>query len=453
MSFLKVITQKIGIDKSIAYSAGARIFSGVAGILSAFFITTFLTGVEQGFYFTFGSLLSMQIFFELGLTSLMTQFVAHETSHLTLTTEGEYVGNEYNKSRLASLVRFCFNWFFIIAFIVLIFLLVLGFIYFDKFGNKSEEVEWRIPWILVSIATAIKLFQSPFISILSGMGKIKEMSEIVFFQQVILPLSIWGGLAIGLKLYVLGIGYLASVIIWQLYVHIKGFDKVLFKLSKINLTDKVSYIKEIFPLQWKISISWVSGYFISQFFNPVLFATDGPVVAGQMGMTLSALAAIQGVSLSWLNTKVPIYSQLIATGDYKSLDVLFSKTLKQMYLVCISLICAFFALMFILNITQFRVNGNVLADRFLDLVPLLLMTLPILSQQFLDSWGTYLRCHKQEPYYILSVVGGISCCVSTLVFGNLYGLYGITIGYCTIKILSLPWGYYIYKNKKREWHE
>ena len=78
------IAHKIGMDKSIAYSSGARVVGGITGVGSIFFISTFLTGVEQGFYFTFGSILALQVFFELGLTGIMTQYVAHEVSHLAL---------------------------------------------------------------------------------------------------------------------------------------------------------------------------------------------------------------------------------------------------------------------------------------------------------------------------------------------------------------------------------
>jgi hypothetical protein len=72
---LKSLLQKIGMDKSIAYSSGARVVQGIAGVLTVFFVSTFLTGVEQGFYFTFGSILALQVFFELGLTGIMTQYV------------------------------------------------------------------------------------------------------------------------------------------------------------------------------------------------------------------------------------------------------------------------------------------------------------------------------------------------------------------------------------------
>ena len=78
MSFIKNIARRLGVDKSIAYSSGGRIIGGFSGVASAFFITSFLTGVEQGFYYTFGSILALQVFFELGLTGIMTQYVAHE---------------------------------------------------------------------------------------------------------------------------------------------------------------------------------------------------------------------------------------------------------------------------------------------------------------------------------------------------------------------------------------
>lgn len=101
----------------------------------------------------------------------------------------------------------------------------------------------------------------------------------------------------------------------------------------------MQYMQEIFPYQWKIALSWISGYFIFQLFNPVLFATEGAVVAGQIGMTLAALNGIQALSLSWLNTKIPLYSQLIALKDYKQLDNTFNQTLIQMTSVCFFLLC------------------------------------------------------------------------------------------------------------------
>lgn len=446
------IAHKIGMDKSIAYSSGARIVQGIAGVASIFFIASFLTEVEQGFYFTFGSILALQVFFELGLTGIMTQYVAHEVSHLSLNEDLYYEGDYKYKSRLASLIRFCVKWYTVLSILVFIFLLVVGFIYFNRYGSSHTSVSWKMPWLMICIGTAIKLFQSPFISIFMGLGKVKEMSEIGFWQQIIIPATIWTGFICGLKLYVVGIGYILSVILWQIYIRQTRLDAIIVNLWKVEVIEKIVYFKEIFPYQWRIALSWVSGYFIFQLFNPVLFATEGAVVAGQMGMTLQALNAIQAFSMSWLSTKVPLYSQLIALKDFVQLDSIFNKTLKQMVAVCFVLLVIFFIMIWLLNTSQLQFNNNILAERFLGYCPLLLMILPVFLQQYVSSWATYLRCHKQEPFLVYSICAGIACSLSTFILGKLFGLYGITIGYCVIQCIFFPWGYWIYKTKKHEWH-
>lgn len=443
----------MGVDKAIAYSSGARVIQGFTGVGSMFFISTFLTGVEQGFYFTFGSILALQVFFELGLTGIMTQYVAHEASHLALDENNEYQGEEKYKSRLASLVHFCVKWYSVLAVFIFVFLNVVGYIYFNKFGdNQGETVEWQTPWMLISVATAVQLFVSPLTSILTGLGFVKQTSKISFYQQLITPLCIWAGLACGLKLYVTGIGYLINVSIWFVLTHRQGLLVVLKNLWNTSISERVAYMAEIFPYQWRIALSWVSGYFIFQLFNPVLFATEGAVVAGQMGMTLQALNAIQSFAFSWLNTKVPLYSRLIALKDYVQLDSIFNKTLKQMVAICTFLLASFYVFIAILRFSQFHIGNTVLADRFLDYLPMLLMIIPVFLQQFVNSWATYLRCHKKEPFLVNSVVGGILCMSSTLGLGNLFGLYGITIGYCAITILLFPWGYWLYYSNKKKWH-
>lgn len=454
MSFITIIASKIGIDKAIAYSSGARVIQAVAGVGSIFFISTFLTGVEQGFYYTFGSILALQVFFELGFSGIMTQYVAHEVSHLHLDLNKEYQGEYKYKSRLASLVQFCVKWYSVLAILLFLFLIIVGFVYFNHFGNaQNDYVAWKLPWILISLATSIQLFISPLTSILTGLGFVKETSKISFIQQLFMPLSIWTGLLLGFKLYVTGIGYLVTLCIWLILLFKLDLFRVLKNLWQVDIQEKVSYMSEIFPYQWKIALSWISGYFIFQLFNPVLFATEGAIIAGQMGMTLQALNAISALSLSWLNTKIPLYSQLIARRDYKNLDIIFNRTLKQMISICLFMLSSFFLVIIFLRKTNFAIGGSIIFERFLDYTPMLLMMLPILCNQFISSWATYLRCHKQEPFLVNSIVMGVLCCISTFVLGNKFGLYGIVLGYCCLTLfVSLPWGYYIFNRKKNDWH-
>ena len=452
ISLIRKFAQKIGIDGAIAYASSARVIQSFTGIVNIFFIATFLTREEQGFYYTFGSILGIQIFFELGFTGIMTQYVAHEVAYLKLDENCIYQGPELYKSRLTSLIRFCVKWYAVVA--VLFFLIVnmVGIFYFNKFGQTEEVIDWRTPWLILTISTAIKLFQSPFTAIFTGLGNVKEMNKITFYQQLIVPISQWILFFCGLRLYVIGIASFLSVVVWFLYVVSTNLSKVFVELFKGAFSEKISYVKEIFPYQWKIALSWISGFFIFQLFNPVLFATEGAVVAGQMGMTLSVLSAVQAFTMSWQNTKVPQYSMMIELKQYKELDSLFNKTVKQMAIVCGTLLLLAFGVVCFLRITKLTIGNSVLGDRFLDYFPLVMMIVPVFLQAFINSWATYLRCHKKEPFLVNSICNGVACLLSTIIFGNLFGVYGITIGYCLIQVLFFPWGYHIFKTKKVLWH-
>jgi hypothetical protein len=331
MKLIKKIGKQIGIDEAILFTSFSRILQGLGGIVSALFVASYLTGIEQGFYFTFASILAIQVFFELGLNGIITQYVAYEASQLTL-DGNKYDGDEKFRSRMASLLHFCIKWYGFLAFGLFIILSLTGYVFFNQFYKAEAPVSWLFPWLLLSVGTTLFFMLSPFIAFIEGLGKVKEIAKIRLIQQVASMLVIWSGLFFGLKLYVGGVATLISVII-LIYFILKKFFPLLSNIYSTKITERVSYRYEIFPFQWKIALSWVSGYFIFQLFNPVLFATEGAVVSGQMGMTLTVLNAILGFTLSWITTKVPIFSGLIAQKNYVQLNSLFNKTLWQSSLI------------------------------------------------------------------------------------------------------------------------
>ena len=452
MSLRTFITQKLGVDKAIFFTLLSRGLQISTALFTVFFIAKNLSPEEQGFYYTFGSIVALQVFFELGLTSIITQFVAHEASHLKLNSEFKMEGEALYRSRLSSLLKFCTKWYLIIAFLVFVALGTLGSIFFTKYSVEHKDIEWFLPWILLAIGTAFNLLLSPITAFLEGLGKVKEVAQLRFVQQIIHPIVVWGGLSIGGKLFVSGADAFIRVFVVAIILIKSPFFKILKNIWMDSGIEKVLYMKEIFPYQWRIALSWVSGYFIFQLFNPVLFATEGAKVAGQMGMTLTALNGVQSLTQSWINTKVPKMSGLIAQKDYKNLDSLFAKTMKQMLLIGTLAILCFIAVIYLIQSQGITFLGMDIGNRFLPIIPLSLMAWSSWTMVPISPWATYLRCHKKEPLLLNSVVMGILCCLSTVTLGYKYGLYGITIGFAALRIISLSWIYHTYKTKKREWH-
>lgn len=453
MSFIKTFASKIGIDKAILYTVLGRGLSLGTAVFTVFFITKYLSAEEQGYYYTFGSIVAIQVFFELGLTSIITQFVAHEASHLSWDSSHNIQGEDFFKSRLSSLLHFCAKWYLVFAVLIIIALVVVGYFFFSKFGETDDLISWKVPWVLLVIGTAMNFLMAPISAFIEGLGRVKEIARIRLIQQIIYPVIIWGGLAIGSKLYVSGVNAIVAVVTFGILVFKSSSFSMLKSIWCISIKHGISYTREILPLQWRIAISWVSGYFIFQLFNPVLFATEGSTVAGQMGMTMSALNAIQALTLSWINTKVPILSGFIARKEYGSLDNLFNRTLYQM--LAIGTTCVLFFTLIIIAIQKFSIMpfGINIGQRFLSPVPLFIMAISVFTTFPINCWATYLRCHKKEPLLYNSLIIGILCSSSILFFGNKYGLLGMCISYCSIRLISMFWVYLIYKCKKYEWHK
>lgn len=447
----EVLTIKLGIDKAIGFTVIARFIQGVGGFVSLFLIAAYLTSEEQGFYYTFGSILAIQVFFELGFNGIITQYAAHETAHIQSYDSTEVEQEKIAQSRLSSLLHFCIKWFSILALGLFVILMIVGNMFFKKYGH-GINVDWKIPWIILVGNTSFSFILSLILSFLEGLGFVKDIAKLRLIQQTVNMGILWLLLIAGGKLYSAPIAGFSSLFIVFFILFFSKFKTLLKKIWKLLSQWKINYKKEIFPYQWKIALSWISGYFIFQLFNPVLFATDGAVVAGQMGMTLAVLNGIQNLSISWMTTKVPLYSRLIALKDYSQLDKIFNKTFKQLLLInAIGLVIMLLGI-YILRSYNITVHSMNLGERFLDYIPMLLMMGALFLNQFIFSWATYLRCHKQEPMLWQSVTIGILCMLSTIILGKLFGVMGITTGYFIITIISFVWAYKIFINKKSNWH-
>ena len=440
------VAAKLGIDKAIGYTVLSRVIQAGGGVVLILLISLFLTEAEQGYYYTFGSVLAIQIFFELGLNTIITQYVAHEAAHLRWLSPSEISGDPVNISRISSLLRFSIKAFSVLAMVLFVVLQTAGHIFFSKF--QASTIQWQIPWQTVAISTSLMLIVNPILAFLEGLGKVKEVARIRLIQQIVNIVAIASALVGKGGLMALGVGSLLSFCVLLGGVLLPENRKIIFSIYRRKEEWDISYWKEIFPYQYKVALSWISGYFIFQLFNPVIFAVEGPVAAGQMGMTWAALNGISALSMSWINTKVPLFSSYIAKKDYGSLDSVFGVTVKQLISVNVILVAGFIA--FIIGLSQF---GFPLADRFLKPLPIILLTLTVVANQLIFSWATYLRCHKQEPYLVNSLIGGVLCAASTLFLGREFGLMGIVTGYTALTLfVGLPWAFLVFKTKKAEWH-
>ena len=441
----KKLSKKLGMNKAIGYTILSRFVQIFTGIVTIFFTTKYLTKVEQGYSYTFTSLLAMQVFFELGFSSIITQYVAHEHIHLKWQDKYTLIGNEQALSRISSILHFSVKLFCILATIFCIALIIYGYRFFYKQGVR-DAINWHLPWIILCFTTAINLVLSPITCFFEGLGKVKEIAKLRLIMQISNTVFFMLFLILGFKL--LSNPFTQIIIIG---IYILGLSKTypLFKnIWKSLKIWKIDYLKEIFPFQWKIAVSWISGYFIFQLFNPIAFKVSGPIVAGQMGITMSVLTAILGITLSWFSTKTPLFSNLIAHKNYVELDKIFFQTLKQSTFVSLIGIIGFNLIVYYLQYNHFKIG-----ERFLPIELIIILSLSVIENQFSGAIGTYLRCHKKEPLLITSIICAVLIAFTTIVLGKIWGIKAIVIGFTMVCwLVGAPLNFYIFMKKRKEWH-
>jgi O-antigen/teichoic acid export membrane protein len=64
----------------------------------------------------------------------------------------------------------------------------------------------------------------------------------------------------------------------------------------------------------------------------------------------------------------------------------------------------------------------------------------------------YLRAHKQEVFFVNSLVGAVAVTLCTFIFGRRYGATGIVVSTCLLNFAGLIWATYKFRKYRRLWH-
>jgi hypothetical protein len=418
-----------------------------SGFVSLALIGIFLSPTEQGFYFAFASILGLQIFFELGLTSVVLQFASHEKAFLSWTEAGTLEGEPHAKARLASLALLTRRWYAWLAALACATIVVSGWWYFHTHGSSATGIEWQLPWCVLVLAAAGNLLVSPFIAIIEGCGEVVSVAKLRIAQAFVSNVSFWIAMTAGAGLFAAPILPAMTVVtsVGWLAVTRRSFYADLLK-RRIQ-TPSLSWRHEVWPLQWRIAVSWMSGYFISQLFTPVIFAVHGPVAAGQFGMSMTIATSITALAIGWQNTKLPAAGALIAQRDFPALNRLFFPALKQSTLlvivIALSVWCADAALR----------HWNIpFAGRLLPPLPFGFLLAAAVVNHVVYCEALYLRAHLREPFLGLSILNA-TLCTMVVWLGAKPGFTVLATGYFLVNlVVGLGGGTWIFFRKRREWH-
>lgn len=430
MSRFRVIA---GLDFHVLVTLLFRGWGILAGAATVFLLPLWISPTEQGYYFTFGSVLALQIFFELGLNQIVMQLVSHEVAHLTETVDGRLTGEESHLGRLSSLARMISRWYGVAAILFAVIGGIAGTIFFSQKGTEPLSV-WLGIWVVLVSATAANLWLSPGLAVMEGCGKVGQVARLRLAQSVLGYAILWATLLSGGGLWATTVVPVVSALCTGYWL--KAHGNMLHWLSSraVDIKNQLSWRKDVLPLQWRIALSWASGYLIFNLFTPMVFSHHGAVEAGRLGMALTVFSAISTIGMSWVNAKAPNFTMHIARGERRELNILFKALfLRSTAVIAVTSIGVVFVAWYL------NLMGVKMMTRIADPVVLAILAFITFSNSAVSAMAIYMRAHRVEPMLVQSIVVGLMI-AGVVYWTSKTGVLSMMFSYMLISVfVSLPW--------------
>lgn len=444
------IANALGLDRAVVFTILARSWSSLAGLGTLTLIAHFLSPVEQGYYYTFYSLVAIQVVFELGFSVVILQTASHEAAHLTIGADGTISGPVDSHARLASVLQKSVQWYSIAAMAMAVVVLPIGIHFFRAQAlahPSAQPIAWIVPWVLVILATTCTFQIDPTFSFLEGCGFVPQVARTRLVQAVLGTMMGWSALFSHHGLCAPGFVIVGQAIGGSWFVY--GKRRLLLPLLRFDPGKyRIHWGSEIWPFQWRIAVSWLCGYVIFQLFNPILFHYRGPVEAGQMGMSISICGTLSAMAIAWMSTKAAPFGQMIARREYKRLDQIFFRAMFQS--TSVAIIASTFVLIATIILHAHHIP---FAVRLLPPLPFGMLLGATMLNIIVFAEALYIRAHKQEKFMSNAILGAIWMGPSALFFGKHYGAVGIAGAYLLgCLVIGIGQGTYIFLKWRRIWH-
>ncbi len=417
-----------------------RLWQAGSGLVTTLLAVHFLTPELQGWYYSFLSVAALSTLFDLGLSTVLVQISAHLFIGLRW-INGDMLEGAHSQ-HFNSLINQAARWYAITALLFTMLLLPGGWIFFSLKAPPTG-LFWAAPWIALCCCTALGLFMMPFLAVLEGSGQISQVYAMRLVLSICGTLACWALLANGARLWAtIMVPAMAFCVplIWLVYRR-----RHLFAIAYGKPDKSYQWWDEVWPLQWRLAANWLCGYLLTQINIPLLFQMQGPVVAGQFGLSLAVVNTIGIIAQSWLLRHAPAMAQAAGQHDWQQLDRLFWHdfgSATAVYLIGTTLV---------LSLGHYTAHTPFM-HRLLPWPQLFGLFLFTFASQLIAGFAAHLRSFRREPLVGLIVVSTMITIPAALYAARSHGSAGLIAVLASINCaVNLPITVFLWRYRNRQW--
>lgn len=418
----------------------SKLWQALSGFLVMTFAARYLTPNEQGFYYTLVSLASFSLIFELGLASVLTTASAREFIGLAWGSGGALVGQ--SPSKFIGLSQYAFKWYACAALLTLLVIFPLGGWYVSS-ADLDTEVSWFGPWLLLMTATSISLLPTPMILIVEGTGGVSESYLVRLLQGVVGSTAALTVLYMGGGLYAAAMTAAGASTVGCLWLLLNksGFVIQIFKEAHQSFAAR----RDLLSLQWRSAISWLAGYALVLMYVPLLFKTQGPMVSGQMALTMNVVNMTSVLAAAWMIGRLPRVATSIATKKWIEADALFKKSFLTSIGLYVLGAFAIVALRILLSYTKYD-------ERVLSLLETVVLVIGMGFYHASGLLASYLRAYLKEPMVKVSMIAAVVTVIVAVIIAPRWGSHGIVwLVFFINALFMFPATAHLYFKLRKEW--
>jgi hypothetical protein len=178
---------KKNIDSAVLFTGLNQFWKLISGLVTMVLIPLFLTKETQGYWFTIMSLAALVMLADLGFSTIITQFTAHEFSFLSL-DDHEIAGSEQHLNRLATFFVFSAKWALGILLIAFPIISVIGYLVLSQ---ENGAVKWVLPWFLYLLGAALTFFNNSQLCFFEGCNLVAPIQRIRVGISIITFILMW----------------------------------------------------------------------------------------------------------------------------------------------------------------------------------------------------------------------------------------------------------------------
>jgi hypothetical protein len=418
-----------GVDIHIFTTVLFRSWGILAGAVTLLLLPLWLSPAQQGYYYTFASLLALQVFFELGLSQVIIQLVGHEAAHLRFHDNGTVSGASDRLARLSGIVALLRRWYAIAAMLFFVLGGVAGALFFGCQGDALPIAQWAPAWVVVVALTAVNLYFSPQLAVVEGAGHVGQVARLRLFQSMVGYGALWILLITGANLWATVAVPFVSACATLLWLRARAG----WLSTRLAGTSTINWRRDVFPMQWRIAVSFACGYLIFSLFTPVVFSIHGAAEAGRLGMAMSVFSAVTTLGLSWINAKTPSFAMHVSRGESAALNDLFRGVAIRSTAVTALM---GFTIVGLAALGSHMGIGAV--QRIASPTTLLWIACAATVNTAVYAAAVYMRAHREEPMLPVSIVSALLTVGMVTLLRN--DVSRMMLGYAAISAcVALPW--------------